>query len=669
MKTTLRVVNILLLALLGFYAFTMLKEGVPQVIGASLWLLPSLITLRTIQQPSNRQVRATYVANAIAILAVLIIAYFEPGPKISIAMGILTLTAPFALNIWGIRRLAHAYRAAQVRAAEDEIALLPESETFAPSQPTDGDERTACHETATSTRPTTQPATSSASGNYFARHWRGELSLPVSYWINGSLFNTVLAGFLVLVGESLGRLFGESLSVRVAAWLALAIIAFVVSATAWSAVGIWRSAARHPSRGGSKVWAGVAQAMVVVGLLTCIKPLNETIVPMVKEYAPLAFGYDPLGRIEATVTSNGAAIVLTGSLGLGSAKEVRHLLDHAPGVRTLVLDSDGGRLREAELIAELTRERGLDTYVETHCESACTFIFLAGRDRAATPNARLGFHRPSFPGVDDSEMADVTHEMLAIYRKAGVSEDFLARVERTPSSDMWYPSWEELIDANVIKRISLGGEQALGSTLYRSKSELEHAFRSDELMQALDERFPGTVEAAIDAAWKAHEQGGQDEEVFNVVRQLIAANYPKLIASVDDEALVSFVELTVDQLLAARMVSDEACERLVLAQLDVRHVLPPELVERERTWLLQALRSPEPEVPEEMSREEMDRIVMPFMTQLDPQTLAVLAQPRKHQGQSALVCEAHLSFMSSLQTLPPRSRALIFRTLQRYEEE
>ena len=34
-------------------------------------------------------------------------------------------------------------------------------------------------------------------GNYFLRHWRGELSLPVSYWVNGFIVNTVL---LVLVG-------------------------------------------------------------------------------------------------------------------------------------------------------------------------------------------------------------------------------------------------------------------------------------------------------------------------------------------------------------------------------------------------------------------------------------------------------------------------------------
>ena len=32
-----------------------------------------------------------------------------------------------------------------------------------------------------------EAAQSSKSRNYFLRHWRGELSLPVTYWINNIL--------------------------------------------------------------------------------------------------------------------------------------------------------------------------------------------------------------------------------------------------------------------------------------------------------------------------------------------------------------------------------------------------------------------------------------------------------------------------------------------------
>src|SRR5262249_8126859 len=45
-------------------------------------------------------------------------------------------------------------------------------------------------------------ASGSSSGNYLVRHWRGQLSLPVSYWINGVLLNVVAAIVIVAIMTS-----------------------------------------------------------------------------------------------------------------------------------------------------------------------------------------------------------------------------------------------------------------------------------------------------------------------------------------------------------------------------------------------------------------------------------------------------------------------------------
>src|SRR5215470_18928631 len=37
--------------------------------------------------------------------------------------------------------------------------------------------------------------------NYFIRHWRGELSLPVSYWLNGLLATVFTVALTLLFGE------------------------------------------------------------------------------------------------------------------------------------------------------------------------------------------------------------------------------------------------------------------------------------------------------------------------------------------------------------------------------------------------------------------------------------------------------------------------------------
>ena len=76
--------------------------------------------------------------------------------------------------------------------------------------------------------------------NYFTRHWPGEHSLAVSYWVNGALlgnlFGTLIMG-VAKVSDS-----GDFGTLRMSAGLSLAAIAVSMLAYAWAVVGIWRSA-------------------------------------------------------------------------------------------------------------------------------------------------------------------------------------------------------------------------------------------------------------------------------------------------------------------------------------------------------------------------------------------------------------------------------------------
>src|SRR5262245_5514406 len=96
--------------------------------------------------------------------------------------------------------------------------------------------------------------------NYFLRHWRGELPLPVSYWLNGMLgclFVGILSGVVSAFDATSG------LKVAVAAVIFLYVLSFAVSI--WQIVGTWRSASNHTERGGNAVWAGLAKAVLVLG--------------------------------------------------------------------------------------------------------------------------------------------------------------------------------------------------------------------------------------------------------------------------------------------------------------------------------------------------------------------------------------------------------------------
>src|SRR5262249_31579159 len=86
--------------------------------------------------------------------------------------------------------------------------------------------------------------------SYLLRHWRGELSLPISYWVNGGL---------VAVGMNIIATLVEASGSAGAAVLYLAAL---IPVSIWQIVGIWRSADRR--RDG---WATAAKVFTAIGVI------------------------------------------------------------------------------------------------------------------------------------------------------------------------------------------------------------------------------------------------------------------------------------------------------------------------------------------------------------------------------------------------------------------
>ncbi|WP_162878225.1 hypothetical protein [Trinickia diaoshuihuensis] len=286
--------------------------------------------------------------------------------------------------------------------------------------------------------------------NYFLRHWRGELPLPVSYWINGGLLGVVTAGIFASVATLERRTLA---SLRVVAVTTLAVLIASLLSSGWSTVGIWRSADRHASRGGASGWAFVARCMVVLGAIGGVINLVSSVLPQMRVFGLIAIGQDPIGRFRVSVSPDGHAVLVVGTLREGAAAKIIDVLDATPSAQWLVLDSNGGRVLEAQQLAGAVRARRLDTYVERLCASACTYVFLAGRTRAASPYARIGFHQPSFVGLNALGQQRITQSMLDDYRAAGLPAEFIGQIARTPPRQMWYPGIAELQRANVVTAI------------------------------------------------------------------------------------------------------------------------------------------------------------------------------------------------------------------------
>lgn len=124
-------------------------------------------------------------------------------------------------------------------------------------------------------------------------------------------------------------------------------------------------------------------------------------------------------------------------------------LDARPGARTLVLNSPGGAVDSALVVAQEVRRRGMRTYVPDGmgCYSACAYVFFAGENRIA--DGELGVHQIS-QDVADIVLTQITiGDILDALDEFGVQHQVISYMLRTPPEDMYVFSRLEVSDLGI----------------------------------------------------------------------------------------------------------------------------------------------------------------------------------------------------------------------------
>lgn len=611
-------VVLLSLILIGLAIASIGLEQRVTVLGMVLLLVPISLTIIAME-PEARFLHAAFLANAVVV-----------GIGIR-ATGSSMFLLPFLINAVAVARVW--FRVREQRQQMPAGAVYQQAEAAPTYEPED-------------------PAR-----NYFVRHWRGQLTLPVAYWVNNWGVTVVCWGLIFAANQLLA-----DVSLRMLSATVLALSAVLLIVACWSTIGVWRSAGNHTARGGARVWSAAAQFLTVLSVVGAVSNFFVYNLPQMKEHWLIAIDRDPLGVIETKLTRDRKALVLTGTLGVGSAEKIRAELDQEPDIQTLVLDSSGGRVGEAALIAQLVRERKLKTYVDTHCESACTVILLAGADRAVTANARVGFHRASFPGMSPKQDRRMTRDLIDQYRAAGLPEDFLARVRETQAEDMWYPSRDELLAVHAVDRISSGGEINRVSK-YDTKVYLEFEYAGDAIMGLINDNFRGAVAAAAAAAWKEREQGASDAVMWAAARKVMLGYYEKLLSRADEPDLRSYLQIRLDQLRAARDVSDEACALQANSSLDFSQALSRDLYERELSWVRAAINRMNQTPTPRANALQFNELMLRLEDRLGSDVVTMARNPAAHIGEPQKLCEASLRFYETIRSLPTSERVLAARGL------
>lgn len=284
--------------------------------------------------------------------------------------------------------------------------------------------------------------------NFFARHWRGEYSLPRCFWINYLLLNMIVSVWFGAHIKNLDTV--EYLNYTL--FLIIGINLINIFLTVWQAVGVWRSANNYTKRDLID-WGLGAKIVVVLGILGYTYLYFKENQPEIRELILITSGNDPVGKFDIKVNSDTNELIFTGGFAYGVTDKIEALLNKNPNINKIYLNSDGGRIAEARKLADLIVNRGLITHTTQACSSACIIPFAAGRQRLIKKDAFLGFHQYSFPGISQIEFLHEYKRDKKFLLSRGIKNEFIEKIFSRAPDEMWWPTHEELREANYITKI------------------------------------------------------------------------------------------------------------------------------------------------------------------------------------------------------------------------
>lgn len=129
-------------------------------------------------------------------------------------------------------------------------------------------------------------------------------------------------------------------------------------------------------------------------------------------------------------------ISLNGEIDAGAALNFRRAAEAAPNAKLVVLNSPGGVVQIALLIADDVHERKLATYIpnKAGCYSACAFIFLAGVERQV--DGELGVHQISSASTDLVSAQLSISDIIDVLNRFNTPVEVLTVMFKTPPNDM-----------------------------------------------------------------------------------------------------------------------------------------------------------------------------------------------------------------------------------------
>ncbi|MDC0446821.1 hypothetical protein OAL99_02905 [Gammaproteobacteria bacterium] len=277
--------------------------------------------------------------------------------------------------------------------------------------------------------------------SYLKKHWLGHHSLARAFWVNNWLISISLSfslfAWMLISSENEDPVFFARVI------LAYTFLNFLI-VFPWQVVGLWRTTSRYIESKLKIIWAWLVRIILLFGItFSTVSEIED--IDWYKQLYFDAFVLSKNQNYDVKIYKDN--LVINGNFDYGISDKVNDILDKNKNIKTVILNSEGGLLYEANQISKTILLNSLNTYTYDECSSACTIAFISGNKRYIHESAKLGFHKYSIarPGakIDQLDMMSLFMDQkkdAEFFEKRGVSKEFTHMMYQADSNEMWYPS-------------------------------------------------------------------------------------------------------------------------------------------------------------------------------------------------------------------------------------
>jgi hypothetical protein len=494
--------------------------------------------------------------------------------------------------------------------------------------------------------------------NFIAKHWRGEYSLGVSYW----LFGFLIAIFTALLSVTLGK-FSDALNLNTQnqGVMILSYYVVIITVSIWQIFGVTRSASAHVSRGGKRLWAVMANVMVCLGAFRLFASLIVDGVPLIREGVDMIRGTDNIPAYSLRLMRNNTELELAGGIPIGTTDAVRIMLDSSATVRVIHLNSTGGRITEANKLATLISQRQLITYTRTSCSSACALAFLAGRERYIGEQGRIGFHSASVNGSTGSHDLDVNASFREVLSRIGATSQFISKATTTSPQNMWFPTAEELKQQHIITAVVDSRYFGLsGVSDWRDANIIEQSLLKTPVYAALS-TFDTNNYAKLKKTVVEGVQGGRSiAEIQTDVQTLITGSIvPSYINRAPDSALIRYWRSQIAEVKFFGKTNPSHCVTFLgldnkTPAIDLMAKIPKDLANEDLAALTEIIKqtatNPTKAYPFSSYDKDFERVLRTMMAK-DRRSVEVIATPEKFTNDPVTTCNSMILLFDTILSL------------------